>query len=169
MARARMINPNIWDDPSFCELSISARLLYIGMISNADDEGYLRGHVGSIKRLVFGMDDMTTDATQLLINEITTCLHSVHMYTADDGQTYIHLGNWDKYQHQQKDRIVKTLYPVCSKCYACATQTLTKVEEVDKVSRLSSVGGVGDLSATPIAIDYASLRAKARGLAGRPQ
>ena len=145
MARARMINPNIWDDPSFCELSIQARLLYIGLISNADDEGYLRGHIGSIKRLVFGMDDMTADATQLLINEITAHLPSVHLYTADDGQTYIHLSNWTKYQHQQKDRIVSSLFPTCSVCVANDKHALTEVKlsRLNKVDKIN-VGEVGE-------------------------
>jgi hypothetical protein len=136
MARKRMIDPNIWEDPDFASLTLEARILFIGMISNADDEGYLRGHAGSIKRLVFGFDDITTDATQLLIKEIADTLHSVHIYESA-GQTYIHLSNWFKYQKQQKDRIVPSLFPNCSKCVASAKQTLTEVrlEEV-KLSRL---------------------------------
>lgn len=165
MARARMLNPNIWDDPSFCELSIQARLLYIGLISNADDEGYLRGHIGSIKRLVFGMDDLTSDATQLLITEITSHLPSVHAYKADDGQSYIHLSNWFKYQHQQKDRIVPSLFPKCSVCVANDNQALTEVK-LSRLSKekLSSVGEVGEsLQPAAAAFDFKSAKERVFG------
>ena len=43
MARKRMIDPNIWDSEDFSKLSILGRLLFIGMFSNADDEGRGKG------------------------------------------------------------------------------------------------------------------------------
>lgn len=135
MARKRMIDPNMWGDPDFSTLSIKARILFIGLISNADDEGYLQGNAGSIKRLVFGFDRITADATQLLINEIAERLHSVHIYQAD-GQTYIHLANWFKYQKQQKDRILPSLFPKCSKCVAGDIQVITEVKlSKDSISK----------------------------------
>ena len=39
MARRRMIDPNFWESEDVSRLSLFARLLFIGMISNADDEG----------------------------------------------------------------------------------------------------------------------------------
>ena len=39
MARKRMIDPNIWQSEDFNSLSLMGRLLFIGMFSNADDEG----------------------------------------------------------------------------------------------------------------------------------
>lgn len=132
MPRKRMIDPNIWEDPDFATLSMQARLLFIGMISNADDYGYMRGHAGSLRRLVFGFDDLTASDTQVLINEIADKLHSVHVYESDN-QTYIHLNNWFKYQKQQKDRLQPSLFPECSKCLTSANQMLTQV----KLSKLS--------------------------------
>ena len=39
MARKRMISPEIWENQSFGELSLLAKVLFIGMISQADDDG----------------------------------------------------------------------------------------------------------------------------------
>ena len=39
MARRRMIAPEIWESSSFSKLSNFAKLIFIGLISNADDEG----------------------------------------------------------------------------------------------------------------------------------
>lgn len=39
MARKRMISPEIWENQGFGELSILAKILFIGMISQADDDG----------------------------------------------------------------------------------------------------------------------------------
>lgn len=43
MPRKRMIDPLIWSDEGFSELAPRQQVLYIGLISNADDEGRLKG------------------------------------------------------------------------------------------------------------------------------
>ncbi len=140
MSRKRIIDPNIWEDPNFASLSREARLLFIGLISNADDEGYLRGHAGALKRLVFGFDDdMSTSAIQLLITELQEKLRHLNFYEVD-GQVYIHICSWNKYQKQQKDRIVATLFPKCSKCIADAKQVLTEVKlSKEKLSKENNI------------------------------
>ena len=133
MARKRMIAPSIWEDPTFNRLSIGARLLFIGMFSNADDEGYIRGDLGSLKRLIFGFDDGISADLEKWIEEIKT-IKNVHFYEIEEEQ-YLHLLKWDKYQKQQKERIQPTIYPMCSICVAPAKQVSTQI-------RLSSVGKV---------------------------
>lgn len=134
MARKRMISPNIWEDPSFNKLSITARLAFIGMISNADDEGFLRGDLGSLKRLVFGFDLIIEDLNWY--DDIKK-YKNLHFYEVD-GEVYVHLLNWDKYQVQQRERIQKTLYPKCITCLADAKQMLTEESKLSKESKLSS-------------------------------
>ena len=109
-----MIHPAIWEDPGFNILSIKARLLFIGMFSNADDEGRMRADAGSLKRLVFGFDDEITRAdVQEMIQEIEK-LDSIHFYNAD-GESYAHFTKWEVYQKLQKDRIQDSLLPMCSR------------------------------------------------------
>src|SRR3990167_5061979 len=127
MARKRMIAPHIWEDPSFNGISIEARLLFIGMISNADDEGYLRGDSGSLKRLVFGFDEGISEKIVGWIAELEAKLKNVHFFEVGN-ERYAHFIKWDAYQKQQKDRIQASVYPKCSECLAGAKQVRTEVK-----------------------------------------
>src|SRR5690242_14360336 len=103
MARKRMLSPSIWEDPTFNTLSRDARLLFIGMISHADDEGYLRADVGSLKRLIFGFDDKIVEPLTRWLEELHG-MRSLHFYE-NEGEKYAHFKKWDTYQKQQKDRV----------------------------------------------------------------
>lgn len=125
-----MITPTLWGDPSFNRLSHSARLLTIGMISHADDEGRERGDIGSLRRMVFGFDDVLPEGVTMkfLIGEIREQMgRTIHFYEVNNEE-YYHFTNWDRYQKQQKDRIQASEYPKCSKCVAPAKQMLTEVK-----------------------------------------
>ncbi len=124
MARKRMIHPNIWEDPAFNKLSHSARILFIGMFSNADDEGYMRADKGSLKRLIFGFDDNIGEITSW-IEEIKKNCKNIHFYKVD-GEEYAHFTRWEKYQNLRKDRIIDTTFPKCTTCLAeCPTSVDT--------------------------------------------
>ena len=125
--RKRTISPMIWEDPTFNQLSVEARFIFIGMMSNADDEGYLRADSGSIKRLLFGFDNHTKDEIEPWLSELKG-FKNVHFYSVN-GEWYAHFINWEKYQKQQKDRIQATLYPPCSICVASATHMRTEGKE----------------------------------------
>ena len=125
-----MIDPHIWEDPDFNKLSHQARFLFIGMISNADDIGYLRGDAGSLKRLIFGFDEIKKEKIEEWIQEIKK-MRNVHFYQSNNEQ-YAHFLKWDIYQKQQKDRIQPSVYPMCSICIASAKQVPTK----DKSSKV---------------------------------
>lgn len=137
MARKRMVSPEIWGDPSFNKLSREARLLFVGMFSNADDKGYVRADAGSLKRIVFGFDEVLPKQVQKWIVELSRIMRNLHFYEAD-GEEFAHFVKWDKYQKQQKDRIQESLYPPCSKCPANAKQPHPEVSEVDKGTGIST-------------------------------
>jgi hypothetical protein len=133
MARKRMISPTIWEDPEFNRLSVKARLAFIGLISNADDDGYLRGDYRSLRRLIFGFDD--TDDEQWLAE--LKQLKTVHFFEKDD-ESFAHMLNWEKYQNQHKDRRQASSYPVCSKCRTSVGQMPDNVGQTTaEVSKLS--------------------------------
>ena len=114
-----MLSPTIWEDPSFNTLSYQARIAFIGLISNADDDGYLRGDYKSIKRLVFGFDENDTrDWYEKLKN-----YKNLHFYTVNDEE-YVHLVKWDSYQSQREDRRTPSTYPKCPHCQADDGQML---------------------------------------------
>ena len=52
-----MIVPEIWQSESFAQLSILAKLVFIGLFSNADDEGRGIANPVYIKSILFPYDD----------------------------------------------------------------------------------------------------------------
>lgn len=56
MARIRTIKPDFWTDDKLTECSMSARLLFIGLLNFADDNGNLARSAKKIKMQVFPAD-----------------------------------------------------------------------------------------------------------------
>lgn len=131
-----MINPTIWEDPDFYGKSRDARLAFIGMVSHADDEGYIRGDYKSLRRLIFGFEDSENSAWY----EEMKSFKNLHFYQVN-GEMFAHFVKWHEHQIQQKDRIQKTTYPkVCSKCLASDKQMLKEGSKLSKVSKEGSGG-----------------------------
>ncbi len=57
MARKRMIDPDFWTDEKLGECSRDERLLFMGLISNADDDGRGRANPKLIKSIIFPYDE----------------------------------------------------------------------------------------------------------------
>lgn len=70
MARIRSIKPTVWSDQRFTDLSLNARLLCLGMISNADDDGRIIASGASLIGAIFPHDDLTTKAVEKWRDEI---------------------------------------------------------------------------------------------------
>lgn len=105
--RIRTIKPEIWRDPTFNERSLAARLLFIGLISNADDEGRIGGSDALLKGIVFPADDMSSRKFTSVLDE----LHHAGMarrYTVA-GKPYVDLPNWSS--HQKINRPTTSGYP----------------------------------------------------------
>ena len=63
-----MIDPGFWIDEKLGTISPLARLLFMGLISNSDDEGRLPGHPALIKSQVFPYD---ADITYTIGEQVT--------------------------------------------------------------------------------------------------
>lgn len=57
MARMRTVKPEFWVDDKIVDLSVLAKLLYIGLWNFADDDGYLEDSPRRIKRQIFPDND----------------------------------------------------------------------------------------------------------------
>jgi hypothetical protein len=68
MARIRTIKPEFWTDEKLTECSVSARLLFIGLLNFADDNGNLVYSVRRIKMQIFPADSF--DVAPLLLELI---------------------------------------------------------------------------------------------------
>lgn len=64
MSKRRMIDAQIWQSESACTLSMRQRLLWIGLITTADDQGRGRAHAGLVRSSIFPFDDIPLDEIQ---------------------------------------------------------------------------------------------------------
>lgn len=107
MARKRMIDPSFWTDEKLGECTIQERLLFMGLISNADDEGYGRANPKLLKSLIFPYDDLRASDLEKWLSHLGG-LHMVVLYEYN-GQTYYNLPNF--LRHQTINRPTETSFP----------------------------------------------------------
>lgn len=105
MARIRAIKPEFWTDEKILELSIPARLFFIGLWTYADDNGVLEYKVKQLKARIFPADDIDI---QPLIDEL---LHQKLIVSYEsDGELYLWIRNFRR--HQVIDRPRKSALPL---------------------------------------------------------
>lgn len=101
MARIRSIKPEFWSDEKLAPLPPLVRLVFLGLISMADDAGRLVDNVKGIDGMLFPeTDDTSRDALDTLAS-----MGRIIRYTAASGQRLIQVAGWDK--HQKVDKPAK--------------------------------------------------------------
>lgn len=101
MARKRMIDPGFWTDEKLGTCSRDERLLFMGLISNADDDGRLPGHPALLKSMIFPYDyDITPEDVEKWAQNLFK-KQLIAIYKAN-GQTYIWVCNFSKHQSIKK-------------------------------------------------------------------
>lgn len=93
MARIRTIKPDFWTDEKLTECSLSARLLFIGLLNFADDNGNLTRSSKKIKMQIFPADVIDCEP---LIAELTT--HGVLIEYSVNDDKYLHIKGFLKHQ-----------------------------------------------------------------------
>ncbi|MFC1808476.1 hypothetical protein ACFL0T_08965 [Candidatus Omnitrophota bacterium] len=108
MARKRMINPEFWNDPKIIRIEPIQRLLFIGLVSNANDYGKLRGDPRIVKSKVFPTDDSITND---IVEKGLSCLKEQNLidWYEHDSEQYIYLKGWHK--NQRLEHPAKDVYP----------------------------------------------------------
>lgn len=103
MARKRMIDPNIWQSEDFGKLSLLAKIVFIGLFSNADDEGRGRANPVFLRSILFPYNEAMRSADiEKALCEISSNM-SVIFYSCD-GSNYYSLYNWNRWQKIDKAR-----------------------------------------------------------------
>jgi hypothetical protein len=96
MARIRTIKPEFWTDEKLSECSLSARLLFIGLISFADDEGRMEYAPARLRMQVFPCGAVATKKLIEYIGELHE--HSlIRLYTVA-GKEFLDIPNFLKHQ-----------------------------------------------------------------------
>jgi hypothetical protein len=110
MSQRRMVHTKLWSSERVGQLCHSARLLFIGCITLADDEGKLKAHPAYLKGQIFPYDE---DVGAAEITKWRAKLHDaglINLYTVDEKE-YMQHPNWAKYQTLRKDRTKKGILP----------------------------------------------------------
>jgi hypothetical protein len=94
MARIRTIKPEIMQDEKLAALEPLPRLVFMGMITQADDAGRLHDNVKLLDGLFFPFTDDTCGDALVELEGIGVILR----YRANSGQRLIQITNWEKHQ-----------------------------------------------------------------------
>ncbi len=108
MARIRTLKPEVWMSAQVMNLEHSSRLLFIGLITQADDEGRGSADIRRLKASIFGGDDCTSTDVRRWLDEISAQDLCVIYNDEKHGLLYA-LPSWS--QHQSIDRPRKSQYP----------------------------------------------------------
>lgn len=108
MARKRMVDPSIWTNEGMAELSLRQQLLYIGLFSNADDDGRLKAPPATIRMMlptVYGgvaLDEIEIDLLCVMgvMTKLVRYQHDGNPYLA-----FLNYRDWQQIQHPTKSKL----------------------------------------------------------------
>lgn len=99
MPTRRMIDPSFWQSESMAELSEPERLFFIGLISNADDQGRIRGHPALLRSTIYPFDEISTETIEARIEALSS-VNCIFVYESV-GKKSIQIIKWWDYQSPQ--------------------------------------------------------------------
>jgi len=108
MARIRTVKPSFWGSPEAASMSREARLLVLGLISMADDDGRFLANPNAVIGYIFPNDEdiPATKLRKWMAEAVETGM--VCLYRADAVQ-YGCMPSWHK--HQVIDRYTPSTLP----------------------------------------------------------
>lgn len=102
MARKRMIDPSLWQDEGMAELTPRQQLLYVGLFSNADDEGRLKGSESALRLTLPTLyAGVTLEDINLDVDAVLVAFRQLVRYEAG-GRVYIAFRNYRHWQRIDK-------------------------------------------------------------------
>lgn len=101
------MKPTIWESEQVAEVSLKARLTFIGLITQADDDGRLKGSPRRIKGQLFRYDDTTAEEVNELLTELA--VNELIIRFENGGKQFIELPTW--HQHQKINRKTDSVLP----------------------------------------------------------
>lgn len=142
--RRRTVQPNIWQDTEFGLLSPLAQLIFVGLITQADDEGRLNGHPAIVSSMLFPYRTVALEEVMDALAEIERRMRNIIFYEVE-GQMYIQFKNWLKHQTLREDRTTKSIFPPPTADNGGEMRTnaaqVSKVSKISKVSKAVADGG----------------------------
>jgi hypothetical protein len=145
MARIRTIKPDFWQDEKMAPLAAIHRLVFLGLISQADDEGRLVDNV----RLIDGLLFPQTDESSRESLDTLARLKRIVRYSGPSGQRLIQIVRWK--DHQKVDNPGSRVLPppppelLAASLDSCPSgesrEDIARVSPPEVGSRIRDVGG----------------------------
>lgn len=104
MASGRIIHKSFFINESFSQVEFGARLLYVGTIVHADDEGRMKASPKYLKALIFPFDEVIRISSVMAWRDKLSASGLIQLYAAG-GQEYLVHPNWKKWQPLRSDRV----------------------------------------------------------------
>lgn len=103
-----MIYAALWQNEDFSKLTDKEKVLYVGLVTLADDYGRLKANPAILKSQIFMYDDtMKNDQVMKMLKKI----HTTGLIVLYDQDRHLFHPNWEKYQILRKDRLTRSLCP----------------------------------------------------------
>ncbi len=104
MARIRSIHPGLWTDEDFASVSMAARILYLGILTEADDNGIFEWKPPTLRIRLRPLKDGGVDG---LLSELVTA-EKIASYEIE-GRKY---GAIRKFRKWQRPKSPKSWHPI---------------------------------------------------------
>lgn len=105
-----MVYTNLWQNADFFKLSDRAKLLYIGLITVADDDGRFKANSLLLRSQIFPLDEKITQLdVRKWLNEVVRA-GLVEVYR-ENSEYFGQHPNWHKYQSIRKDLYKQSKLP----------------------------------------------------------
>lgn len=143
MARIRSVHPGLFTDDCFITLSMTARLLMIGLWTEADDQGVFEWKPATLKVRIFPADNMDIEAA---LAELETS--GVILAFQVGQKKYGAVRNFRKFQRPKSPKAVHPLPdPVCRFVGLCSDEPAPVTAEV---IQFPQKGEIDTAEVTPI-------------------
>ncbi|XRJ96622.1 conserved phage C-terminal domain-containing protein [Latilactobacillus sakei] len=154
MAQRRMLSKQITETDMFMDMPLSAQALYLHLIMNADDDGFI-GNAKTILRMVGGSND---DLKLLIAKQFIIAF--------DDGITVIR--DWRIHNYIRQDRHHKTMYDNHLKELTVADNGAYQRNAAQAEICQPSDNQVSDKMATEVRLGKVRLGKDIKPLSGKP-
>lgn len=147
MARSRNIKPGFFRNADLVDLSMEARLLFIGLWTLADRDGRMEDRPKQIKMEIFPAENIDCD---VLLNDIAKT-GMLDRYEVD-GKRYLHVVNFLKHQNPHRDEKAST---IPAKCEHSANTVQAPCEHDATTMAIGLIPESGFLNPDPLTKDKA--------------
>lgn len=138
----RMLHIKIWNNERFSKMTPLARLIYIGLIVLADDDGRLKGNSALLKSQIFPFDlSMSLEVFKNALKEVAKS-KLIDVYRVK-GDYFISHPNWKRYQYIRPESYKSSIFPEnpSQKC----DKPVTKMGNKGKEAKLKEEKGEGSI------------------------